>query len=294
MLNLKYLEAFIRAADAGSFHKAAEAMYITPSALIKQINMLEEEADVPLFERTPRGLKLTKAGESLYQDGRLLLSDADNALRRARRINDANDQIIRVGTTPVSPADTITRFWETIYEKWPQVKIQIVPFANSSQAVSDLFRHFGREIDVICGVADPVHLKYRGCDGIVLEQVPINAAVSLRHPFRKRETLRPSDLSDQEVMIMREGHMEEMDLIRKELVSLYPDIRIHDFDMYDMDTFNYAEETGAVLLISEKWMKAHPAMKMIPMEWDHCLPYGILYSLFPDEKVRRFISCLKD
>ena len=64
--------------------------------------------------------------------------------------------------------------------------------------------------------------------------------------------------------------------------------------MYDMDTFNYAEETGAVLLISEKWMKAHPAMKMIPMEWDHCLPYGILYSLFPDEKVRRFISCLKD
>ena len=87
MLNLKYLEAFIRTADAGSFHKAAEAMYITPSALIKQINMLEEEADVPLFERTPRGLKLTKAGESLYQDGRLLLSDADNDLRSARRIN---------------------------------------------------------------------------------------------------------------------------------------------------------------------------------------------------------------
>ena len=44
------LETFIRVADAGSFNKAAEEAYITPTAVIKQINLLEAELDVKLFE----------------------------------------------------------------------------------------------------------------------------------------------------------------------------------------------------------------------------------------------------
>lgn len=46
------LETFIRVADAGSFNKEAEEAYITPTAVIKQINLLEAELDVKLFERT--------------------------------------------------------------------------------------------------------------------------------------------------------------------------------------------------------------------------------------------------
>ncbi len=60
------LETFIRVADAGSFNKAAEESYITPTAVIKQLNLLEASLDVKLFKRTHRGLTLTKAGKSLY------------------------------------------------------------------------------------------------------------------------------------------------------------------------------------------------------------------------------------
>lgn len=45
------LETFLRVADAGSFNKAAEEAYITPAAVIKQINLLESSLDVKLFER---------------------------------------------------------------------------------------------------------------------------------------------------------------------------------------------------------------------------------------------------
>lgn len=51
-----HLKTFLRVADAGSFNKAAEAAYITPTAVIKQINLLEAELNVKLFERTHRGL----------------------------------------------------------------------------------------------------------------------------------------------------------------------------------------------------------------------------------------------
>ena len=59
------LETFIRVADAGSFNKAAEESYITPTAIIKQINLLEDSLGVKLFKRTRRGLTLTKAQKEL-------------------------------------------------------------------------------------------------------------------------------------------------------------------------------------------------------------------------------------
>lgn len=55
------IETFIKVADAGSFNKAAEELYITPTAVIKQINLLESSLDLVLFERTHRGLILTNA-----------------------------------------------------------------------------------------------------------------------------------------------------------------------------------------------------------------------------------------
>ena len=61
------LETFLRVADAGSFNKAAEESYITPTAVIKQINLLEESLGVKLFDRSHRGLTLTKAGRSMYR-----------------------------------------------------------------------------------------------------------------------------------------------------------------------------------------------------------------------------------
>ena len=67
------LDTFIRVADAGSFNKAAEESYITPTAVIKQINLLEDSLGIKLFERTHRGLTLTKAGKSLYQDTKYII-----------------------------------------------------------------------------------------------------------------------------------------------------------------------------------------------------------------------------
>ena len=52
------LETFIRVANEGSFNKAAEESHITPTAIIKQINLLEDSLVVKLFERTPRTRRL--------------------------------------------------------------------------------------------------------------------------------------------------------------------------------------------------------------------------------------------
>lgn len=55
MLYNPRLDVFINVANAGSFTKAAKEEYITPAAVMKQINLLEKELGVQLFERTPSG-----------------------------------------------------------------------------------------------------------------------------------------------------------------------------------------------------------------------------------------------
>ena len=67
MLYDPHLDIFLKAAEAGSFSKAASEMFITPSAVIKQINLFEKDLGVKLFERSARGLQLTAAGRSLQR-----------------------------------------------------------------------------------------------------------------------------------------------------------------------------------------------------------------------------------
>lgn len=71
------LETFIVVADMGSFNKAARVLYITPSAVTKQINLLENDLGLQLFNRTHRGLTLTEAGKSLYKDAKYMDKSAE-------------------------------------------------------------------------------------------------------------------------------------------------------------------------------------------------------------------------
>lgn len=78
------LETFITVAESGSFAKAADKLYISPTAVIKQINILESNLDIKLFNRTHRGLTLTAAGKSLYSDARYIICYSHESLERAK------------------------------------------------------------------------------------------------------------------------------------------------------------------------------------------------------------------
>ena len=59
------LTAFVCAADCGSFTKAAEKLYLSPTAVMKQVNALEAHLQMQLISRTNQGIRLTPAGVSL-------------------------------------------------------------------------------------------------------------------------------------------------------------------------------------------------------------------------------------
>lgn len=66
------LDTFMAVAELGSFTKAAEALYISPTAVMKQMNSLEAHLNLKLIDRTASGAKLTPAGEMIYRDAKFM------------------------------------------------------------------------------------------------------------------------------------------------------------------------------------------------------------------------------
>ncbi|MFT4068229.1 LysR family transcriptional regulator [Paraburkholderia sp.] len=75
MGNRAVLKYFCEVAKCGSMRKAAQYLFVAPSAINRQIRNLEDELSVELFERLPGGLKLTPAGERLLMHVRRTLDD---------------------------------------------------------------------------------------------------------------------------------------------------------------------------------------------------------------------------
>jgi len=74
LLPLKYIDTVAR---VGSIRKAADTLSITSTALNRRIIAMEEELGVPIFERLPRGVRLSAAGELLIHHARSQIADMD-------------------------------------------------------------------------------------------------------------------------------------------------------------------------------------------------------------------------
>ena len=70
----------------------------------------------------------------------------------------------------------------------------------------------------------------------------------------------------------------------------HPQIRIEDFDFYSVEVFNRCENGGSILMAVQAWENVHPLLKVIPVEWNHAIPYGLLHSPQPSETVQKFLS----
>ena len=159
------LETFIRVADAGSFNKAAEELFISPPAVIKQINLLEAQLGLTLFVRTHRGLKLTEAGKSLYQDAKYVIGYCRESVERARAAMQKEENVIRIGTSPMTPVQNMVDLWPKFQEYCPDIKFQMIPFENTPENAREILKNLGKNIDVIAGIFDESMLNYRQCSG---------------------------------------------------------------------------------------------------------------------------------
>ncbi len=287
------LETFVQVVEAGSFNKAAEKLFISPPAVIKQINLLEKSLDVVLFVRTHRGLVLTEGGKSLYRDAKYIMQYCKEAVIRAQNAMKEVNHVIRIGTSPMTPAQTLIHMWYPLQKLCPDMKFQLVPFVNTPENAREILKNLGQNIDMVAGIFDDTMLHLRQCAGLELSRVPICCAVSINHKLAKKEKLSIQDLYGENFMLMHRGWSNYVDMLRDDLWKNHPQVHIVDIDFYNVDVFNRCENSNDILMAIENWQSVHPLLKILPVDWKYTIPFGLLHAIHPSESVKCFLEAAK-
>lgn len=239
-------------------------------------------------------LRVADAGRSLYQDSKYIIQYCRDSVTRAKNAMQEDSSLIRIGSSPMTPAQLLMELWSRVQILHPDIKFQIVPFENTPENAREILGNLGKNIDVVGGIFDETMLELRGCAGLELTRGCFYCAVSIHHPLASKDRLQISDLYGENLMLMHRGWSHYIDQLRDDLWQNHPQIHIEDFEFYSMDVFNRCENTSNVLLAIPGWANVHPLLKVITVEWDHSIPFGILHAKHPTPVVQRFLDAAKE
>lgn len=284
------LDAFLKAAEMGSFGKAANAMFISTPALIQQINLLEEKCQCRLFLRSNHGVSLTPEGISLYEDAKNIIKLSETALEKLRLISQKSNSTVRIGTSLLFKCRLFPDIWSKISGLCPDLKIEILPLAENREG-NGFFPGFGIEYDVIEGVYGSIAHK-EICQYVALKDTPICCAVSKDHPLSSFPRIMLSDLKKETLVMPREGISKELDNLRHDLAAEIPEIKIIDSPYYGVDTFALCEVNPYVLITQGVYADIHPNLVTIPLNLPYQMSYGLLYAKNPSPATAAFIHSI--
>lgn len=287
------LQVFLQVADCGSFTKAARRLMITPASVMKHINTLEGRLGVTLFKRDKKGVVLTAAGRSLVQDGKKMAALAKNAEARAKRAEQEEGIVIRVGSSLLNPSKALTDLWGPLRAAYPQYKFHIVPYTDTKEERLAIIAALGEKFDLLVGAFDSKRILTQA-NYLILGDYHLCVAVPKGHRLAAKKVLSVQDLHGERLIKVKRGETERLDHFQDILQLTHPQIIVEEADYYyDLDTFNACEQNGALLLTLDAWAEIHPSLITLPVQWDYTVPYGILYAKEPSQEVLQFLQILK-
>ena len=288
------LDTFIAVSDCGSFTKAAEHLYLSPTAVMKQMNALESHLNLKLIERTPSGVHVTPAGEVIYRDAKFMIDYSKKSIAAANAAMHKYDTTFCVGTSLLNPAKPFMDLWYQVNKSFPDYKLHLVPFEDNHEGILSEIEKLGEKFDFLIGVCDS-KAWLSLCNFLPLGRYKKMIAVSREHPLASKSRMDIKDLYGETLMMVSAGDSGVNDFIRNDLEKNHPQIRIEDTPhFYDLSVFNRCAQTGNVLLTIECWQEVHPGLVSIPVNWDYSIPYGLLYSHKAPEDVLRFVKAAEN
>jgi len=188
------LNCFFTAAQLGSIRAAADHLHIAPSAVSRHISKLEDALGAILFERLPRGIRLSSAGEVFFYHTR----ESSKQIDRARAII-ADMQGLKRGSVTIATTESIANgflppliaeFWE----RFPEITVSL-QVTRSNRAFAGVV---SGEYDLAIGFDKPVEVPLRV---LASAQLLIGAWLPRHHRLASQSSIRMVDLIDSRLLI---------------------------------------------------------------------------------------------
>ncbi len=189
-MELRHLRYFVAVAEEGSFLGAASRLRVAQPALSKQIHDLEHEVGVKLFERRPRGTRVTPAGEEFLRHARQTLESAARAVATARKTASATGLTLALGDVYVY-TPVLLKLLAAFRHESPETPVRVVRVHDADQAAA-LREH---RIDVAAMFVGT--LPVPGLEAVQLADCTITGVLlPSSHPIADQERIRLRDLHD--------------------------------------------------------------------------------------------------
>jgi DNA-binding transcriptional LysR family regulator len=190
-MELRHLRYFVAIGEEQHYGRAARRLRVAQPALSRQIQDLEEELGFKLFDRLPRGVKLSAAGKLFLEDAQRILQEVSEAAVRAGRVASGRSGTLRVGFTEnASWRGVVPDSFRRYREKQPDAELQLQPEASLAQLEAIRSGRLDAGFVNFMPKSDPE------LDQLLVARQHVELAVPKRHPLTKLKKLRLRDLTD--------------------------------------------------------------------------------------------------
>lgn len=195
-MDLIYMKSFLEVARCQSFTKAAENLGYVQSSVTAQIQKLEQEYGVVLFERYGRSMRLTSAGEQLRETFALILELYDDSKRTIAR---QAKGILEIGTIESLMAFLLPPLFHRFLQSFPEINLQVNELTEPSilQAVRT------GQLDV--GILMDLPIDDEDIESIIVRQEPLVLVAHPEHPLSALKHVGVADLNGQYLIVTEQG-----------------------------------------------------------------------------------------
>ena len=196
---LRQLEYAVAVARTGSFSRAARECGVTQPGLSTQVRQLERALEVEVFERRPRRVMVTQAGERVIELATKVLGDVDTLVDTAAALTDPLQGTIRLGVIPTIAPYLLPRAMPAFRHAFPDLRLLLRE--EQTNRLVELVEHGSLDLILVALESDLRQLEVRP-----LFVDPFVLAVAADHRLAGRKRVKADDLSGEDVLLLEDGH----------------------------------------------------------------------------------------
>ncbi|EIM26994.1 LysR family transcriptional regulator [Microvirga lotononidis] len=236
---LNYFDAIVR---HGSIRKAAEAVNVAPSAINRHLLELEGLVGAPLFDRLPRGLRLTAAGEILSLHIRTTLRDYGRAISEIEQLKTGTRGQVTITCIESALADILPDAVRAFADRFPRIEIRIIgsPADEAVRLVSE------GQADVCMIFNPPPRLPLIQ---VAATEFPLGIVAAPDHPLASLKSATLTDLVGHQLILPDESitiHQQINNVLASSALRLKPRIVCNSITFMS----SYVEAGGAVTVMT--------------------------------------------
>ena len=198
-MTLIQLQYTIAVAEEGNFTQAAEKCFVTQPTLSMQVQKLEDELGIKLFNRNTKPITLTTIGEKIIDQAKMILKETNRMEDIVSTEKGFVGGNFRLGIIPTVMPTLLPMFLNTFIKKFPKVNLKIEEL-NTAAIIEEL-KNGKLDAGIAATPLDDVKIIEKP-----LYYEPFVGYIPEPHPLSKLKTLALSDLEKMDVLVLEDGH----------------------------------------------------------------------------------------